>query len=84
MGHESQERSMVRRYFWLIEQKHLKNFEYCMTVAGSSDMHSFRSSNASSYTIYTKCMACFLYHTLILCGMNMSHNIEWMNGLVDL
>lgn len=46
--HESQESSMVRIYFLLIEEQYLEGYEYCMTLVGSSDMHSFRSSNASS------------------------------------
>ncbi|CAF1252615.1 unnamed protein product [Rotaria magnacalcarata] len=50
---------MVHRYFWLIEQQHLTKFEDYMTVVGSSDMHSFRSSDANAWTIYTRCMICF-------------------------
>ena len=36
-----------------------------------------------SWTIYTRFMACFLYHALFLRGMNVIHNSGWRNGLVD-
>ena len=51
--------SMVSRYFWLICELDIKKFQDFYTLTGSSEMHSFQSSNVASLAIYTRKFACF-------------------------
>ena len=37
--------SMVGRPFWLIDNTNIPPYEDCCTLIGSSELHSFRSSN---------------------------------------
>ncbi|XP_057867281.2 uncharacterized protein LOC131074642 [Cryptomeria japonica] len=59
MGPGNVGKSMISRYFWLIRECNIENYLDCCTLIGSSDMHSFRSSNATSLVIYTRQIACF-------------------------
>ena len=59
MGPGNISKSMVSRYFWLIHEPNIQNFQDCCTLTRSSEMHSFRSSNAKSLAIRTRKFACF-------------------------
>ena len=50
---------MVHRFFWLIDNTNIAPYEDCCTLTRSSDLHSFRSSNAGSWSIHTRKMACY-------------------------
>ena len=52
-------KSMVSRYFWLIHEPNIENFQDYYALTGSSEMHSFWSSNAMSLAIHTRKLACF-------------------------
>ena len=52
-------KSMVIRYFWLIHEPDIENLQDCCTLTGSSKMHSFQNSNATSLAIHTRKLACF-------------------------
>ena len=41
MGPGNTCKSMVSRYFWLIREPNIENFQYCCTLTRSSEMHSF-------------------------------------------
>ena len=51
--------STVRRFFWLVEEGIVGGRLDCHTIKDSSKMHSFRSSDASTWTIWTRDLACF-------------------------
>lgn len=46
--------SMVHRNFLFITESDIENYQDCSIVVGSSDMLTFRSSNASSLVIYNQ------------------------------
>ena len=52
-------KSMVSRYFWLIREPNINFFQDFCTLIGSSEMHSFQSSNVVSLGIHTRKLACF-------------------------
>ena len=53
MGLCKESESMVHRFFWLIDNNNIAPYEYCCTLIGSSELHSFRSSDAGSWSIHT-------------------------------
>lgn len=59
MGLGNAGKSMVSRYFWLIHEPNIENFQDFCSLTGSSEMHSLRSSNAASLAIHTRKLACF-------------------------
>ena len=44
-------------FFWLIDNTNIAPYEDCCTLIGSSELYSFRSSDASSWSIHTQKMA---------------------------
>ena len=59
MGPSNTGKSMVSRYIFLIHEPKIENFKDYCTLIGSSEMHSFKSSNAASLAIHTRKLACF-------------------------
>lgn len=53
------------------------NHLYCDTISGSTKWHSFRSSRASTWTIWIRDLACF-YQTCIIHDSKSCENIEWV------
>ena len=45
--------SVVHRFFWLVEEGSIGDRSDCATVRDSSKMHSFQSSDSSTWTIWT-------------------------------
>ena len=46
-------------FFWLIYNTNIAPYEDYCTLTGSSELHSFRSSDAGSWSIHTRKMACY-------------------------
>ena len=59
MGPGKEGESTVRRFFWLIDNTNIAPYQDCCTLIGSSELHSFRSSDAGSRSIHTQKMACY-------------------------
>ena len=59
MGPCKEGESMVHRFFWLIDNTNIAPYEDCCTLIGSSELHSYRISDGSSWSIYTQKMACY-------------------------
>jgi len=57
MGPGNDVKSLVRRFFWLIDDTHIAPYEDCCTLTRSSELHYFRSSIAGSWSIHTWKMA---------------------------
>ena len=53
MGPGNEGESMVRRFFWFMDETNIAPYEDCYTLIGSSELHSFRSCNAGSWSIHT-------------------------------
>ena len=51
--------SMVHRLCWLFEEGSIANRSNCAIVRDSSKIHSFWSSDSSTWTIWTRQLACF-------------------------
>lgn len=51
--------STVHRFFWLVEEGTIGDRLDCQTMKESSKIHSFQSSNSSTWTIWTRELACF-------------------------
>lgn len=51
--------SAVTRFFWLVEEGTVGDRLDCQTIKDSSKMHSFLSLDASTWTIWTRALACF-------------------------
>ncbi|KAH9304182.1 hypothetical protein KI387_008586, partial [Taxus chinensis] len=81
MARGSQENSTVCRYFWLIEEKHIANYEDCMTLTGSSDMHSFCSSDATSWAVWTRKLTCFCASCIEFVTAECDSQ-EWVEGWI--
>ena len=45
--------SVVRKLFWLVEEGSIGDRSDCATMRDSSKMHSFQSSDSSTWTIWT-------------------------------
>ena len=83
MGLDNIGKSMASRYFWLIREPNIENLQDCCTLTGSSEKHSFRSSNAVSLAIHTKKIACFCSLFMHHYGINVNQKSGLTNGLVD-
>ena len=59
MGPSKEGESMVRRFFSLIDNTNIAPYEDCCTLIGTNEFHSFRSSDAGSWSIHTQKMACY-------------------------
>ena len=53
MGLGKEVESTVRRFFWLIDNTNIAPYEVCCKLTGSSELHSFRSCDAGSWSIHT-------------------------------
>ena len=72
MGLGNTSKSMISRYFWLICEPNIENFQDCWTLIGSSEMHSFQSSNAMSLAIHNRKLACFFSSYMQLYAMDVN------------
>lgn len=61
----SSENSTIQCLFWLDEEDKIPSHHDCETTSGSSKWHSFRSSNASPWTIWTRDLTCFCQFCII-------------------
>ena len=59
MGLGKEGESRVHRFFWLIDNTNIAPYQDCCTLTRSSELHSFRSSDAGSWSIHTWKMACY-------------------------
>ena len=59
MGLGKEGESTVHRFFWLIDNTNIAPYQDCCTLTRSSELHSFRSSDAGSWSIHTQKMACY-------------------------
>ena len=57
MGLRKEGESMVHRFFWLIDNTNIAPYEDCCTLTRSSELHSFRSFDAGSWSIHRQKMA---------------------------
>ena len=53
MGLGKEGESTVRRFFWFIDNTKIAPYQDCCTLTGSSELHSFRSSDVGSWSIHT-------------------------------
>jgi hypothetical protein len=51
--------SIIQCFFWLVEENNILSQQECETINGSAKWHSFKSSNANPWTIWTREIACF-------------------------
>ena len=56
MGPGREAESTVHQFFWFIDNTKIAPYENCCTLIGSSELHSFRSSDSGSWSIYTRKM----------------------------
>ena len=69
--------SIIKRFFWLVEENDILTRQDCETINGSAKWHSFKSSNANTWTIWTRELACFCQY-YIASGWEACENIEWV------
>ena len=55
----SSKNSAIQYFFWLIKEDKIISHHDCEITSGSSKWYSFRSSNASTWTIWIRDLACF-------------------------
>ena len=70
--------SVVCRFFWLVEEGSIGDRSDCATVRDSSKMHSFRSSDSSTWTIWTRQLACFC-PSCFQCDWDHCESSEWVD-----
>ena len=59
MGQGKEGESTVRIFFWFIDNLNIAPYQDCCTLKWSSELHSFRSSDAGSWSIHTRKKACY-------------------------
>jgi hypothetical protein len=59
MGPGKEDEPTIYRFFWLIDNTNIAQYEDCCTLTGSSELDSFRSSHVGSWSIKTQKIACF-------------------------
>ena len=59
LSKRTSESSIIQRFFWLVEENYIFSRQDCETINGSVKWHLFKSSNANTWTIWTRELACF-------------------------
>ena len=70
--------SMVGRFFWLVEEGSIADRSNCAIVRDLSKMHSFRSSDSSTWTIWTRQLASFC-PSCFQCDWDNCESSEWVD-----
>ena len=78
MGLGKEGESIVHIFFCLIDNTNIAPYEDYCTLIGSSELHSFRSSDAGSWSIHTRKMACYC-PSCIEENWDECESIEWVD-----
>ena len=83
MGPGKEGESMIHIFFWLIENTNIAPYEDYCTLIGSSELHSFRSSDVGSWSIHTWKMACYCPSCVEENWDIVSQLNGWTNGIYE-
>ena len=78
MGPGKEGEYMVRRFIWLIDNTNIAPYQDCCTLTGSSELHSFRSYVAGSWSIHTQKMASY-FPSCVEENWDDCESIEWVD-----
>jgi len=59
MGPGNEGKSLIHRFFWLIDDTNIEPYEDCCTLIRSSELHSLKILDVGSWSIHTWKMTCF-------------------------